>query len=196
MLKLITLLSFERKSIFPTTVYVKATCIKKRMIITSENKTALDRGNFELCYNLFIIGDDALSAKMRNKDKQRQNCIHMEVKVNESPNKNDINVTCFLFHMYVHERHKCIAMDRTIEPCWGNTGAHARREVESLFSAAPTILSSSQEKRCPGSFRGWKTVLVLAKWKKQVVKKVWNASKSIGNSNMQAEELITVQVTC
>lgn len=115
MFKLITLLSFERKSIFSTTVYVKATCIKKRMIITS----ALDQGNFELYYNLFIIGDDRLSAKMRNKphNKQRQNCMHVEVKVNESPNKNDINVTCFLFHLYVHERHKCIAMDRTIEPC-------------------------------------------------------------------------------
>lgn len=42
-------------------------------------------------------------------------------------------ITCSLYRLYVHERHKCTVMDRMIEPYWGSTGAHAHREVESLF---------------------------------------------------------------
>lgn len=107
-----------------------ATC-RKKVTPASENKTCVET-KVTLSYSIAC-----LSLQCRNNNKitytKQEMHIYTDVKINESTNKNKVKVTCSLYHLYVHERHKCTVMDRMIEPYWGSTGTHVHREVESLF---------------------------------------------------------------
>lgn len=111
---------------------------QKRVTPASENETCVEI-KVTLSYRKAFLS----LQEMHQVQKQQQNHtlthtkqemhIYTNVEINASTSKNKVKVTCSLYHLYVHERHKCTVMDRMIEPYWGSTGTHVHREVDSLF---------------------------------------------------------------